>query len=225
MKLSRGLLAAIIIVGVLFIDQIVKIWIKTHLYLGEEIVIADWFRIYFIENNGMAFGMEIGSKLFLTLFRIVAVSLLIYYIIKIRNRRYIKTGYIVCCALITAGAAGNIFDSVFYGVLFNNPYPPEVAVMFPEGGGYAPLFHGKVVDMLYFPLFSFYWPDWMPFVGGQYFLFFQPIFNIADAAITVGIFILILFYSRYLSSPVAQEGELIDERSTNDGSTTGKNDE
>lgn len=207
MKLSRGLLATMIIVGVLLIDQIVKIWIKTHLYLGEEIVIADWFRIYFIENNGMAFGMELGSKLFLTLFRIVAVSLLIYYIIRIRNRAYIKTGYIVCCALITAGAAGNIFDSVFYGVIFNNPYPPEVATMFPVDGGYAPLFHGKVVDMLYFPLFSFYWPDWMPFVGGQYFLFFQPIFNIADAAITVGIFVLILFYSRYLSAPVDSTDE------------------
>lgn len=220
MKLSRGLLATVIIVGVLLIDQIVKIWIKTHMYLGEEIVITDWFRIYFIENNGMAFGMEIGSKLFLTLFRIVAVSLLIYYIIRIRNREYIKTGYIVCCALITAGAAGNIFDSVFYGIIFNNPYPPEIASLFPPDGGYAPLFHGKVVDMLYFPLFSFYWPDWMPFVGGQYFLFFQPIFNVADAAITVGILVLILFYSRYLSAPVSQEESITVRKSKNDGSSS-----
>ncbi len=220
MKLSRGLLATVIIVGVLLIDQIVKIWIKTHMYLGEEIVITDWFRIYFIENNGMAFGMEIGSKLFLTLFRIVAVSLLIYYIIRIRNREYIKTGYIVCCALITAGAAGNIFDSVFYGIIFNNPYPPEIAALFPPDGGYAPLFHGKVVDMLYFPLFSFYWPDWMPFVGGQYFLFFQPIFNVADAAITVGILVLILFYSRYLSAPVSQEESITVRKSKNDGSSS-----
>ena len=200
MKLSRGLLATMIIVGVLLIDQIVKIWIKTHLYLGEEIVIADWFRIYFIENNGMAFGMELGSKLFLTLFRIVAVSLLVYYIIRIRNRAYIKTGYIVCCALITAGAAGNIFDSVFYGVIFNNPYPPEVATMFPADGGYAPLFHGKVVDMLYFPLFSFYWPDWIPWIGGERFEFFRPVFNIADSSISVGVVCMILFYHRYLSS-------------------------
>lgn len=201
MKLSRGWIATIIIIGVLIIDQAVKIWVKTHMFLGQEFVIADWFRIYFIENNGMAFGMELGSKLFLSLFRIVAVGLLIYYICRIRRRTDIKMGYIVCCALITAGAAGNIIDSVFYGVIFNDPYPPEVAVMFPPEGGYAPVFYGRVVDMLYFPLFSFYWPDWVPFVGGEYFLFFQPIFNIADAAITVGILVLIIFYSKYLSMP------------------------
>lgn len=206
MKLSKGAIATIIILGVLIIDQIVKIWVKTHMYLGQEFVITDWFRIYFIENNGMAFGMELGSKLFLTMFRIVAVGLLIYYICRIKNRTDIKTGYIVCCALITAGAAGNIIDSVFYGMIFNNPYPPEVAVMFPPEGGYAPVFHGRVVDMLYFPLFSFYWPDWVPFVGADYFLFFQPIFNIADAAITVGILVLIIFYSKYLSLPVRENG-------------------
>ncbi len=206
MKLSKGAIATIIILGVLIIAQIVKIWVKTHMYLGQEFVITDWFRIYFIENNGMAFGMELGSKLFLTMFRIVAVGLLIYYICRIKNRTDIKTGYIVCCALITAGAAGNIIDSVFYGMIFNNPYPPEVAVMFPPEGGYAPVFHGRVVDMLYFPLFSFYWPDWVPFVGGDYFLFFQPIFNIADAAITVGILVLIIFYSKYLSLPVRENG-------------------
>lgn len=210
-KLSRGWIAAIIIIGVLLIDQIVKIWVKTHMYLGQEFVIADWFRIYFIENNGMAFGMELGSKLFLTMFRIVAVGLLIYYICRIKNRVDIMLGYIVCCALITAGAAGNIIDSVFYGMIFNDPYPPEVAMMFPPDGGYASIFHGKVVDMLYFPLFSFYWPDWVPFVGGDYFLFFQPIFNIADAAITVGILVLILFYSKYLSAPVKEaDGNVAD---------------
>jgi signal peptidase II len=114
----------------------------------------------------------------------------------------------VCVALITAGAAGNIIDSLFYGVIFNDPMPPMVAQLLPPDGGYASLFHGKVVDMLYFPLFSFYWPDWMPFVGGQFFLFFQPIFNIADAAITVGILTLILFYPKALSISDGKENKI-----------------
>lgn len=195
MKLTKGYLATIVIVGVILIDQILKIWVKTNFYIGEELPIFDWFKLYFIENNGMAFGMEMGSKLFLSLFRIVAVSLLIYYLVKIKGRPNVKVGYMVCFSLITAGAAGNIIDSVFYGLIFNNPLPPETAVLFPDGGGYASIFHGRVVDMLYFPLFSFYWPEWMPYIGGDYFLFFQPIFNFADASITVGILTLIIFYS------------------------------
>lgn len=205
MRLSKGTLALLIILAVIILDQALKIWVKTHFYLGESLHITDWFQLYFIENNGMAFGMEMGSKLFLSLFRIVAVAALIYYICRIKSKPYIKRGYMACFALITAGAAGNIIDCLFYGLIFNNPYPPEVATMFPVGGGYASLFHGKVVDMLYFPLFSFYWPDWMPFVGGDYFLFFQPVFNLADAAITIGILVLIIFYSKYLSSPHEKE--------------------
>lgn len=200
MKLSKGYLALIVIIAVIIIDQMMKIWVKTSFYLGEDLEIASWFHLYFIENNGMAFGMEIGSKLLLTLVRIIAVGLLIWYICRVKNRSYIKAGYIVCLALITAGAAGNIIDCVFYGEIFNNPVPPEVANMFPEGGGYGTWLHGRVVDMLYFPLFSFYWPDWMPWVGGEYFTFFQPVFNFADAAITVGMIILILFYSKNVSS-------------------------
>lgn len=195
----RGLLAAAIILLVLILDQWLKIWVKTHFYLSEELEIFPWFRLLFIENNGMAFGMEMGSKLFLTVFRIAAVTALIWIIFKLCRRDSLRTGFLICVALITAGAAGNIIDCMFYGRIFNDPLPPETAVMFPPGGGYAPLFFGRVVDMLYFPLFSFNWPDWMPIVGGKEFLFFQPIFNLADAAISVGVIVLILFYSKYLS--------------------------
>lgn len=207
MRLSRGAWALIIILGVIILDQALKIWVKTHFYLGEDVPVTSWFQLHFIENNGMAFGIELGSKLFLTLFRIVAVALLSYYIVKICNSDLIPVGYIVCVALITAGAAGNIFDCMFYGLIFNNPMPPEVAVMFPDGGGYASLFHGRVVDMLYFPLFSFDWPQWVPFVGGENFLFFQPVFNIADAAITVGMILLIIFYNKYLGVSLDSEKE------------------
>ncbi|MCX4367991.1 MAG: lipoprotein signal peptidase [Duncaniella sp.] len=200
---SRGTLVAIIIVITVILDQILKVWVKTSFYLGEDMPILSWFHLLFIENNGMAFGMTIGSKLALTLFRIVAVSALIWYICKIYRIAKVPAGYLVCLALITAGAAGNIFDCVFYGLIFDNPYPPEVATLFPAGGGYAPVFMGKVVDMLYFPLFSFFWPKWVPFVGGEYFLFFQPVFNLADAAISCGIVALLIFYHRYVLSPSA----------------------
>ena len=201
MKLSKGSLALIIILAVIIIDQAMKIWVKTHFYLGETYEITSWFKLSFVENNGMAFGWEIGSKLLLTLFRIALTALLIYYIWRIRNHAYIKRGYIACLALITAGAAGNIIDCAFYGVIFDDPAAPAVATMFPEGGGYGTLLHGRVVDMLYFPLFSWYWPDWMPWIGGERFLFFQPVFNFADAAISVGIIALILFYRKQLSAP------------------------
>ena len=202
---SKGIVATLIILLVIVIDQSLKIWIKTHFYLGEDYKIFSWFYLYFIENNGMAFGMEFGSKLLLTLFRIVAVAFLIWYIVRTYRIPKVPMGYVVSLSLITAGAAGNIFDCVFYGLIFNNPMPPEVASLFPAGGGYAEIFHGRVVDMLYFPVFSFTWPGWMPWVGGHEFLFFQPVFNIADAAITCGIFVLILFYHKYILSPKALE--------------------
>ena len=200
MKSHKGLIALAVILLVVILDQVIKIWVKTHFYLGEDYHILNWFQLVFVQNNGMAFGMEMGSKLFLTLFRIVAVGVLIWIIFRIRHKEWVSTGFIVCISLITAGAAGNIIDCLFYGLIFNNPYPPEVAVMFPEGGGYAPLFHGMVVDMFYFPLFSFDWPQWMPFIGGDNFLFFQPVFNLADAAISVGMIVLILFYSKFLTT-------------------------
>ena len=208
MKSHKGLLATGVILLVVILDQILKIWVKTGFYLGEDYRIFDWFQLVFVQNNGMAFGMEMGSKLFLTLIRIVAVGDLIWIIARLRNRPWVSCGFMVCIALITAGAAGNIIDCVFYGLIFNNPMPPEVAVMFPEGGGYAPVFHGMVVDMFYFPLFSFNWPEWVPWVGGENFLFFQPVFNLADAAISVGMIVLILFYGKQLSADhQAQETE------------------
>lgn len=196
---KRGYLVAIIIFAIIILDQALKFWVKTNFYLGESLPIFSWFQLVFIENNGMAFGWELGSKLFLTLMRIVVVGLLIWYVWRIRNNHEAKTGYLVCLAMIIAGAAGNIFDCVFYGVIFNNPLPPEVAQLFPEGGGYGTLLHGRVVDMLYFPLCEWDWPSWLPVVGGEHFIFFRPIFNLADAAISVGLVLLILFYSKQIS--------------------------
>ena len=147
----------------------------------------------------MAFGWELGSKLLLTLLRIVTVAFLLYYVCKICSRPEARTGYIVCLALIIAGAAGNIIDCMFYGLIFNNPMPPEVAQLFPPEGGYGEFLRGKVVDMLYFPLVSWTWPAWVPVVGGEYFLFFSPVFNLADSAISVGLIVLLIFYSSQIS--------------------------
>lgn len=191
-------MAVIICLAVILIDQIVKIWVKTSFYLGEDYEIFSWFHLRFIQNNGMAFGMEFGSKLFLTVFRIVAVCALTYYMFVLARRKNVKYRFMACIALITAGAAGNIVDCLFYGLIFNNPMPPEVATLVPWGEGYASAFHGMVVDMLYFPLCEWTWPSWLPVVGGKVFTFFDPVFNIADAAISVGIFILITFYYKQL---------------------------
>lgn len=189
-----------IIFGILIIDQVVKIYVKMHFYLGETHQVFSWFQIAFIQNNGMAFGWEIGSKLLLTLLRIVVVGFLVYYLSRIISRPEAKKGYLVCMSLIIAGAFGNIIDCAFYGLVFDNPAPPAVAQLLPPDGGYGTFLHGLVVDMLYFPIVDWVWPSWMPFVGGSYFLFFSPVFNIADAAISVGIILLILFYSSQISA-------------------------
>lgn len=197
-----------IVAAVLIIDQISKILVKTNMFLGEEIDVFSWFKILFVENNGMAFGLELGSKLFLTLFRIVAIFLIGYYIFKlIKKNNNLKKGYLVCLSLIFAGAIGNIIDCLFYGVIFNSPSYPMTATLFPAEGGYADLMYGKVVDMLYFPLFSFVWPDWVPVVGGSLFEFFEPVFNIADSAITIGILILLIFYRESLSFEFSKKEE------------------
>ena len=208
----RGLIATAIILTVIILDQILKIWVKTHFYLNEDLEITSWFHLHFIENNGMAFGMEFGPKIFLTIFRLVLAGGLIWVLVRIKAMAAVKTGFLVCLALIIAGAIGNIIDCVFYGVIFNNPMPPEVAQMFPPGGGYATLFHGRVVDMLYFPLFSFTWPGWMPGVGGQEFLFFQPVFNLADAAISCGMIAVLIFYPRQLTLSSSDTSDSSDEK-------------
>ncbi len=193
---SSYVLPLIVILAVLFIDQASKIWIKTNMELGEEIpVLGDWFIIHFTENNGMAFGMELAGdygKLILSVFRIVAVSLISWYLFSLPKKGASK-GLMVSGALILAGAIGNILDSAFYGVIFNESYY-QVATLFPEEGGYAPFLYGKVVDMLYFPLYEGFLPDWVPIWGGEFFIFFRPVFNIADSAITCGVISILLFH-------------------------------
>ncbi len=186
--------AGLIIFLILLIDQVSKIYIKTHFALGNEVEIFDLFRILFVENEGMAWGTKIPGqygKLALTLFRLVAIMGIGYWLWDSVRKNGSKT-LILSVALIFAGAFGNIIDSVIYGVIFSDSYG-HVAEFLPEAGGYGTLFHGKVVDMLYFPLWKGYLPSWIPIWGGEYFTFFEPVFNIADSAISVGVAILLIF--------------------------------
>ena len=185
--MTKGRVAALVVVAILLIDQAIKIWVKTSMTLHESIHVFDWFYITFIENMGMAFGMELVSKIVLSLFRAVAIIALVYYI-RSEVKRNTKIGYIICLAMVLAGAIGNLIDSMFYGLIFNESSPYYVSYFVPFGTGYAPLLMGKVVDMFYFPLIETQWPLWMPFVGGEHFVFFSPVFNFADAVW------LILFY-------------------------------
>lgn len=188
----------LIIFFVLLADQLLKIWIKTNMYLGQEFEIAPWFLIHFTENNGMAFGLEFGGnygKLFLSVFRILFVSAMGYFLWTL-VRDKVSTIYITVISLVFAGAVGNIIDSVFYGMFFSSSEFGEVASIFPPQGGYAEILHGKVVDMFYFPLISGTFPSWFPIWGGEGFLFFRPVFNIADAAISCGVILWILFQKR-----------------------------
>ena len=212
---SDGKLATLIVIAILVIDQVIKIWVKTHMHLHESIHVTDWFYITFIENNGMAFGMSIGSKLVLSLFRVVAISVLGYFI-WLQVRRHARTGYIVLLSMVMAGATGNLIDCLFYGQIFNASSPFYISYFVDYGTGYAPFLMGKVVDMFYFPLIESTWPDWMPFWGGQDFVFFSPVFNFADASISVSVVLLLLFYRKEISEITLkrehQEGEERKER-------------
>ena len=202
MNISRKSKSITLIFFILIADQVLKIWVKTHMSLGDEIVVLrNWFILHFVENNGMAFGFEFAGnygKIFLSVFRVVAVTGIGWYLLKLVKRDDIPMGFLACVSLIFAGAVGNIIDSAFYGLIFNESYG-QVARLFPDGGGYATFLHGKVVDMLYFPLISGHYPTWLPVVGGQEFLFFRPVFNIADSSITTGIFCIIIFYWKLFS--------------------------
>jgi signal peptidase II len=194
-KLNKSIL---IVVLVLLVDQILKLWVKTHMTLGQEFnIVGHWFIIHFVENNGMAFGFEFGGeygKIFLSLFRVFAVFGIGWYILKL-VKKDLPMGFIACVSLIFAGAIGNIIDSAFYGLIFNDSFG-QVSSLFPEGGGYASFLHGRVVDMFYFPLVSGTYPDWIPLAGGGDFQFFRPVFNVADSSISIGIFSIIFFYRK-----------------------------
>ena len=203
MKYSKGWGAVLIILILLTADQALKIWIKTHMQLHESIEITKWFYLYFTENPGMAFGIEVIGKLFLSVFRIIAVGFIGYYLYGLIKKNY-SFRFIACIALIWAGAMGNIIDSIFYGVVFDHSYG-QVATFMPAGGGYETWLHGKVVDMFYFPIVQTVMPEWVPVWGGEEFVFFRPIFNLADSAICVGVFVLLIFYRHTLSESLAKE--------------------
>lgn len=203
-EVRKGAMAVLLFFAIIAIDQAIKIAVKTGMYLHQSIRVTDWFYLLFTENNGMAFGWEFFDKFLLTSFRIVFVLFIAVYLVR-TIRRGISWGYLTCLVLIVAGAAGNIIDCVFYGLIFNNPPAPMVADFVSFGTGYGTLFHGRVVDMFYFPLVEWNWPTWLPVIGGNHFIFFSPIFNFADAAISCGIIALLLFYRGQLQNGTKNE--------------------
>jgi signal peptidase II len=198
----KGKHVALLIALILIADQALKFYIKLNYTLGEEHNIAGaWFRLHFVENEGMAWGLKFGGglgKILLTLFRLIAVIFGTYYLGTIIKKKYHK-GFIVCAALIYAGAFGNLIDSLFYGLIFSSSNPFTVATLFPAGGGYASFFHGQVVDMLYFPIIHTYYPSWFPIASwrGQVFEFFSPVFNLADSSISIGVIVLLIWQKKF----------------------------
>lgn len=199
-----------IIILVLLVDQAVKIWIKTHFALYEDHQVTPWFHILFVQNRGMAFGLDFLNKYILTFLRIGLFIFLAVYLRRVVRVPRVPAGYVVSISLVAAGAIGNIIDCIFYGEIFNDPLPPAVASFVPWGDGYGTLFQGRVVDMLYFPLLSWTWPQWMPVIGGNQFTFFDPVFNIADAAISTGMIAIVLFYFKYMERTLSHEKDSAD---------------
>lgn len=197
-KTFKALMAVAIVVAILLIDQIIKIEVKTNMTLGEAKRVTDWFYIEFIENNGMAYGMKFINKLVLSLFRLFAIGFIGYYLAKIIKKDVAPLGYIVLIAMVLAGAAGNLIDCLFYGLIFDASTPFTVSQFVPFGEGYSTFLHGKVVDMFYFPIIQTTWPEWVPYFGGSEYVFFSPVFNFADACISVGVVALLLFYRKQL---------------------------
>ena len=202
MKLSLGQKATLIVVAILIVDQIIKIWIKTHMMLGDSYsIFGNWSYIHFTENYGMAFGLEFWGKfgkILLSLFRIAAVVAIGFYMRHLIRTSKATNGSIVGLSLIMAGALGNILDSAFYGLIFNDSWG-QVAQFLPDGGGYASFLHGRVVDMFYFPLVEGHFPSWIPIWGGEDFIFFRPVFNFADASISIGVVYILLFQRKLFS--------------------------
>ena len=195
---GMGWIAVIIIAAILIVDQIIKIEVKTNMSLGEALRITDWFYIEFIENNGMAYGMTFINKLVLSLFRMFAICGIGWYIWRVVKSGLFSKGYIVCLSMVLAGAAGNLIDCLFYGLIFNASTPFNVAHFVPFGEGYSTFLHGRVVDMFYFPIIHTQWPDWVPVWGGDDFVFFSPVFNFADSCISVGVVLLLFFFRKDL---------------------------
>ncbi|MCX6322193.1 MAG: lipoprotein signal peptidase [Bacteroidia bacterium] len=196
--MSLGKKSVLLILLILFVDQVLKIWVKTHMEIGQEIhLFGNWGILHFIENYGMAFGMEMGGKagkVILSIFRIIAIFGIGWFLSSLINKKA-SLGLILAVSAIMAGAIGNIIDSAFYGIIFSESFN-QPAVLFPPEGGYSSFLHGKVVDMFYFPLINTHWPDWSPIKPGESFVFFRPVFNIADSAITCGVISIILFQKR-----------------------------
>ncbi len=188
-----------LILLILLADQMLKIWVKTHMMLGQEYhILGNWFIMHFLENNGMAFGLEISGefgKITLSIFRIIAVGAIGWYLVYL-IRQKASQGLILCISLVMAGAIGNIIDSAFYGIIFSDSYF-RVAEFLPEGGGYSSFLHGQVVDMLYFPIIKGHFPSWFPIWGSQEFIFFRPVFNLADSSITIGVILILIFQKRF----------------------------